>query len=1278
MNNPNLEQLTVLSKITALWSSKRRTDRLGTIHSRSITLGLVAVVLGLVLGNAKVGDAQQAEYTNLRSLRADTFNDNFGASVDFEATVTYVNEGREFIFVQKDNDAIFVYQPEVGHIRPGHQVRVEGRLSKGDLLPIISEPIVTVIGEGAPPTAEKIAEIGLEHDCRYVTLEIDVLQTRAGISDTMLYAKIDSDTDFRVLIQHSDGIAFPKASELAGSRVQCTGVLGIQIAGGAFREPGKLKNKIVGYKLHCNSSNDLKIIDSKNKLADPIPPQMVGLSFLEKGNFPDGRFLTFAQICSVEDSQPPSVVVCDSGSCLRMSLQTKSDLHPGILVRIGGEKITDQFGQPQFEIDYFRDLGVTELTQPDPVSLEQAIKTFKPNQRIAIVGQPKRIEDRNGRPQLIIKDGVSTIAVSFQRDAIDAISSLDPSIAKKVKITGVTKRDHQYDFRLDVVRARDVQLVERKTSLSRIFAIGFGALMLICSLSAVWIKLLKKQVDQQQRFEAIFDNAGCPIIVTNGNLQIIDANQVAADLTGYSKDELRRMTVTDLDKQATVMQIKDLLQETMNQNRVTIFPTKVQTQDKRLLEVEVRCRNLSASENPEKATYISVFPDVTARNRYESELKEARDEAIKANKAKSEFVASMSHELRTPINGVIGMTQLLESTDLTPTQADYLAACRSSGETLLTVIGDVLDFSKMEAGKLELESQPTKLIPFIENIVRATSLQQGTRHVDLASFIDPRLSRSVMVDANRLRQVIFNLLGNAAKFTTKGSITVTANCTEVTDQYANIRFVFADTGIGIPKDRVDGLFEAFEQFDSSTTREFGGTGLGLTICKQIVELMGGKIYAESEEGKGSDFIVEVQLPFATEEETDKEDENEIVATRKRIAVVGMSAPIVKLLRQMYDAYQCDASFHRETDILLEDEIDVVLLNNNGDLESVRNFIDKQYAWSAPNAPIVIPVVPPCCTVDVNEWKRKEIAKPIFKPFTQSRFLQPVDSREKHGGQREANHISPMMLSDSGLRVLICEDNSVNQMFIKEICRIAGIQAVVRENGRLGVETLEHDDNFDAIFMDCNMPVMDGFEAARKIREMNESGKIAKIPVIALTANALAGDKEKCLEAGMEDYLTKPYEIEDFLEKVYAHTNATSQNTLSNAATGQPQTPVLNLEKLLSQFDDREFVLDLADQFAASLPEFRADLQGCLNQRDAEQTLKVAHRLKGTSGTVQAQRINAIAVKLEAAGHAGQLEHLESQIAEALLEFDNFVNFVDAIDNQPVDAGSNMSDSSASQ
>jgi len=1229
-------------------------------------LSIVVVATAILLGDHQLSLArcivpqpperlatEDVEYTDLNSIRKVDPRNVPDALVDFEATVTFVDAMREFLFVQNDQDAIFVFRPDFGNIEPGQRVRVRGGLAEGDLLPIVSDPIVTLIGDGDLPIPEKTSVIGVEHDCRYLNFEFDILQTISSVEETTLYAKTESNQDVYIKILHPDGTILPNFS---GRRIQCSGILGLQMREGVFLKPGVIENRIVGYKVFCNSPDDLKVI-GKDQSTDAESAKMIGLSFLERDAFPAGRFLTFAQICLIDESEQPEFVVYDGIATVRLSLPSSLGLQPGMIMRIGGEKSTDQSGRPRFDIDYLRYINLSALPQPKPTSVQHAVETFTPNRRITVEGVPKSVEHRDGKPHLILREGKSTIAVYFQDAVADSIASLEPCIAQKVSITGVSKSDDECDFQIVVVRPDDVQLLEKKTSLSRMVAIGLGALLAVCALAALWIKLLRAQVAQKERFESIFDNAGCPIIVFDGNLQIDHANQVAADMLLYSKAELRKMGVKQIDPEIPVDQVMAMLAETMRTQEVAVFPTTVLTRDKKVLDVEVHCRNLLKSADPNKARHIAIFPDVTARIQHANELKEARDEAVKANKAKSRFVASMSHELRTPLNGVIGMTQLLESTELTPTQADYLAACRTSGETLLTVIGDVLDFSKMEAGKLELEPQKTELIPFVENVVRATSLQQGTRHVDLASFVDPRLSRSVMVDSDRLRQVMFNLIGNAAKFTTKGSIIVTAKCGEVTDQYADVRFVVSDTGVGIPKDSIAGLFKPFEQLDSSTTRQYGGTGLGLTICKQIVELMGGQIHAESVEGKGSDFIVDVRLPFAAESVNESERETNFISNHGRVAVVGTSEPVSELLSEMFAAYEVEASFFDDTDVLPTGEFEVVLLNSQGDLDAVTAFINRQTALSSDDGPALIPLIPTNRTIKLQQWELLGTEQPIPKPFAQTRLLQPVNSVSDDRNQPVSDELPSAQLPDHPLRILICEDNRINQKFAKAICKQASIEVVVCDNGQDGIDMLKLDAQFDAVFMDCHMPVMDGFKASRKIREMTKEGSIPKIPVIALTANALAGDREKCLDAGMDDYLTKPFTIEQLLDKIRIHTITTSESSSVTESTSSSAADIYNHEKLREQFQDDVFALELAGEFAKSLPEYDVDFRSGLEEKDARQIFETAHRLKGSAGTVMAERIENVASEIESAARDGQLEMIESQLKEILLEFDNFANVI---------------------
>ena len=1198
---------------------------------------------------------------DLQSIRAIAPTEAPGMMVDFEATVTYVDGMREFLFVQDGKEAIFVHRPEVDDVNPGQRVRVQGRLAKGDLLPIVANPIVTVLRDGSLPSAEKVTNIGLEHDCRYLEFEFDILQSSMGLTDTLLYAKTESGVDVCIQILHPDGVPVRHVPRIPGNHIKCTGVLGLQISGGAFIEPGIDANKIEGYKIFCTSPEAVKIKFNKAS-RQPFPAQVVGLSSLKENNLSDGRFFTFAQVCMIDDIEPKGIVVSDGPTFMRFNLESIQNLQPGMLLRIGGTKSTDQFGKPKLDITYLCHLTLAPISEPELTSVKRAVETFSPDKRIAVQGTPLRVEDRDDGPYLIIGNDNSTIAVKFQNNAKDVLSALDPTKASKVQVTGVSKSDDQCDFQLVVARPGDAVMIESKASISRYVVIGLGILSILFGLAALWIKLLKSKVAQKQRFESIFDNAGCPIIVFNGDLRIIDANQLAADMTGFSKDELRRLSVTHIDKNLPRQKIVKMLSLAMDSQEVAVFRTKILDKDKRSQDVEVHCRNLTKSNDPAKATYIAIFPDITERNKYENELKNARDEAIQANEAKSRFLAAMSHELRTPLNGVIGMTQLLENTDLTSTQADYLASCRTSGETLLTVIGDVLDFSKMEAGKLELESRETELIPFIENILRATSLQQKAQHIDLGSFVDPRLSQAVMIDSNRFRQVMYNLIGNATKFTSQGSITVTAKCSEVTSKHADVQFVVADTGIGIPKDRIACLFEAFEQCDSSTTREYGGTGLGLAICKQIVDSMDGRMFVESVEGVGSKFIVELRLPFATSNIDHKFSPSVGgLSKQPRVAVMGMSKPISKLLHETFSAYKIEASFFGKYDVLPGGKFDVIFLNNDGDSDAINETIAAQTPLLFDDAPILIPVIPANCVLQQKDVEGLTMQNPLHKPFSQTHILQSLKLGQANDEQPKTNDSPLMKAQDRILRILLCEDAPVNQMFVKEVCRSAGIKCVVCDNGKEAIETLQRDAQFDVIFMDCQMPVMDGFEATRLIREMSKNDLIPKIPIVALTANAVLGDEEKCLEAGMDDYLAKPFEIQQFIDKI--HTNAalplekrmdTHNDTHDEK---KPKALIFDSEKLLEQINDEVFVMEIAQQFAESFPSYQMDFKTGLQQQDVEEVFSVAHRLKGSAGTVKAERISNLATEMELAAREGQMDQLELQIVEMLKEFEDFANVV---------------------
>jgi CheY-like chemotaxis protein len=373
----------------------------------------------------------------------------------------------------------------------------------------------------------------------------------------------------------------------------------------------------------------------------------------------------------------------------------------------------------------------------------------------------------------------------------------------------------------------------------------------------------------------------------------------------------------------------------------------------------------------------------------------------------------------------------------------------------------------------------------------------------------------------------------------------------------------------------------------------------------------------------------------------------------------MSEPIANLLRQMLDEFEVTTSFIGNNEVLPVNEFDMVMLNTAGDLDTVTAFMDSQPVFLADNAPVLVPVVPASCFVEADEWVIKGARKPMCKPFSQTRISDLIYS-QSNAVEQAATESSAMIGSEGRpLRVLICEDVPVNQMFAKEICSKAGIDYVVRDNGRQGVETLLQDTRFDVIFMDCHMPIMDGFEAVGMIRQMSEQGLIPEIPVVALTANALAGDREKCLAAGMDDYLAKPFEFNEFLEKVHVHAKLSAadeshQGMNEHVEDVKTDVPAFDFECLVDRVGDRSFAISVAEQFAASLPQYVMDLQNCLDEQDPQTTHAVAHSLKGSASMVGATRISNIAAEIESMAQSDQLQQNEIQFAEILSEFNEFV------------------------
>ena len=648
-------------------------------------------------------------------------------------------------------------------------------------------------------------------------------------------------------------------------------------------------------------------------------------------------------------------------------------------------------------------------------------------------------------------------------------------------------------------------------------------------------------------------------------------------------------------------------------------------------------------------------------------LLEAKDAAEAGSRAKSEFLATMSHEIRTPMNGVLGMTELLLSSNLTERQHHFAKTIMRSGDSLMSIINDILDFSKIEAGKLDLEKRDFNLREMLEDTAEILAERAHNKGLDLIPVLPLEPVLMIKSDENRLRQVLVNLIGNAIKFTEVGEIVLRLVKLEQTDELQSFRFEVSDTGIGMTRDQQSGIFNSFSQADSSTTRQFGGTGLGLAISQQLVTLLGGQLEVESELGKGSIFYFTLTLPTAEFIDESPVFTQELL--NKRALIVDDNATNREILHHQCVAWgmhvgSADSGFKALEMLRYAEQkgepYELVLLDwhmpNMDGIELAQCINDDPSITSSLRMVMLSSAAfdeeaSRAIEVGIHRYLNKPVRQKLLFDCLIAMINTPMEQLEARSNAKQSATKVPQL----NAHILLAEDNHVNQEVARNMLEVLGCQIMVASNGQEAVK-LAQNNNYDLILMDCHMPVMDGFQAAREIRQQIKSTNQVDqkhLPIIALTADVKKGIENDCRAAGMDDYMSKPFEqkqllrtlnrwLTGFTEKMNDELNEVSIDLQSTELPTMKEEPVLQQKPLdnirAMQQPGSPSILDrVINIFLSESPEIVKSINDAIADADGKALLEAAHSLKSSSANLGAWKLSGLCRELESLGKENNIQ-----------------------------------------
>ena len=779
------------------------------------------------------------------------------------------------------------------------------------------------------------------------------------------------------------------------------------------------------------------------------------------------------------------------------------------------------------------------------------------------------------------------------------------------------------------------------------------------------------------RTRTIINNSSDAIIIVNEQGLIDSFGPSAEQMFGYSQAEI-------IGKPVKLLMEKPF----SNTDRLAIGSGHVLEQkgiraDGSTFDIGISISNFTFDD---EHFYTGAVRDITARKEAQRALEQAKNSAVEATKAKSDFLANMSHEIRTPMNAIIGMSYLALQTQLNDKQQDYLNKIHSSADALLGIINDILDFSKIEAGKLTLEHVPFNLNETLNHVIEVITLKSQQKGIELLIDLPSDLPTCLVGDSLRLGQILVNLATNAVKFTERGEIIIKVEAVKQADAELTLQFSVSDTGIGLTQAHMKRLFKSFTQADASTTRKYGGTGLGLTICKTLTELMGGEIWVESKYQKGSTFSFTARLGLAEQViETpqltvaDAADikiliVDDSVAAREILQTLAQSIGFTTVVAESVD-HALQQITHQEN---AQSGFDIVLTDWRMPHKNGSTLIKETLALGLAATPKFIMLT----AYDRDEMmaasKYLPICAYLTKPVTASTLLDAnlkALGRTDKVAQRQQPHKLDLSSTEAiqGANILLVEDNEINQQIAVELLEMANLNVDIALDGQQAVNKVlsnyaseQLNIRYDAVLMDVQMPIMDGYQATIKIREQIPADKL---PIIAMTANAMSGDRERCLEAGMNDHLPKPILPNEMFTTLHQWISPkqhigkeTAKVSISvvNDRARLPVTPLLDTEAALSRIAGNvPLYRSLLEKFVHNHSQSLLTIRELHKQGDSEQSIRMAHTLKSVAGSIGAVQFAASAAELEQALVSNQ--NIEPLIEKAMPKLTAIVDAINSVE-----------------